>query len=71
MISEGINNVFGLRVHILDSETTTESDALSQKFDVVKEQTYVLLDKNGAVFFKHTGFLSEDQLKQKIMEASE
>jgi len=69
LISEGINNVFGLRVHILDSETTTESDALSQKFDVTKEQSFVILDKNGAVFFKYTGSLDKDLLKQKILEA--
>lgn len=60
--------IVGLKIHILDSETTTETDALSQKFDVSKEQSFVLLDKNGVVFFKHTGFLSKDQLKQKIME---
>ncbi len=59
----------GLRIHILDSETTTETDALSQKFDVTKEQSYAILDKNGVVFFKYTGDLSKDLLKQKILEA--
>lgn len=62
--------VVGLKIHILDSETTTETDALSQKFDITKEQSFVILDKNGVVFFKHTGLLSKDQLKQKIMEAT-
>ena len=59
----------GLKIHILDSETTTETDALSQKFDVTKEQSFVILDKNGVVFFKYTGDLSKDLLKQKILEA--
>lgn len=58
----------GLKIHILDSETTTETDALSQKFDVTKEQSFVILDKDGAVYFKHTGVLEKDQLKQKILE---
>lgn len=60
--------VVGLKIHILDSETTTETDALAQKFDVIKEQSFVILDKNGAVYFKHIGFLEVDQLKQKILE---
>lgn len=62
--------VVGLKIHILDSETTTETNALSQKFDVTKEQSFVILDKNGVVYFKYTGILSKDQLKQKILEAT-
>lgn len=60
--------IVGLKIHILDSETTTETDALSQKFDVSKEQSFVILDKNGVVFFKHSGVLGSEQLKQKIQE---
>src|SRR3989344_7884682 len=66
LIKEG---VVGLKIHILDSETTVETDAVAQKFDITKEQSFVILDKNGVVFFKHAGLLEEDQLKQKIMEA--
>lgn len=62
--------VVGLKIHILDSETTTETNALSQKFDVTKEQSFVILDKNGVVYFKYIGILSKDQLKQKILEAT-
>lgn len=60
--------IIGLKIHILDSETTTETDALSQKFDITKEQSFVILDKNGAVYFKYSGILGSEQLKQKIME---
>ena len=61
--------IVGLKIHILDSETTTETDALAQKFDVVKEQSFVILDKNGVVYFKYTGSLDKDLLKQNILEA--
>jgi len=66
LVSEG---VVGLKIHILDSETTTETDAVAKKFDITKEQSFVILDKNGVVFFKHTGLLEEDLLKQKILDA--
>jgi len=65
LTSEG---VVGLKIHVLDSETTTETDALAKKFDVIKEQTFVVLNKSGAVSFKYTGILDSDMLKQKIME---
>lgn len=58
----------GFRIHILDSETTTETDALAKKFDVAKENSVVILDKNGAVFFKQSGSISQDLLKQKLEE---
>ncbi|MDP3917992.1 MAG: hypothetical protein Q8Q30_02350 [Candidatus Woesebacteria bacterium] len=59
--------VVGLKIHILDSETTTETDALARKFDVVKENTFVVLDKNGAVYSKNVGELKLDVL-QLILE---
>ena len=58
----------GLKIHILDSETTIETDALAKKFDVTKENSIVILDKNGAVFFKQSGNISQEQLKQKLEE---
>jgi thiol:disulfide interchange protein len=60
--------VVGLKIHILDSETTTETDALAKKFDVTKEQSFVLLNKLGAVHFKQVGKFEKESLKQKILE---
>ncbi|WKZ25415.1 MAG: thioredoxin family protein [bacterium] len=60
----------GLRIHILDSETTTETDALAKKFDIHKENSFVVLNQNGAVHFKHTGNIEKELLKQKIEEVS-
>ncbi len=60
--------VVGLRSHILDSETTTETDALAKKFNIAKENSIVILDKNGVIAFKHTGNLKEEDLKTKILE---
>lgn len=63
--------VVGLSIHILDSETTTETDALAKKFDVTKENTFVFLDKRGAVSSKYVGELTEEQLKMNILKAGE
>lgn len=60
--------VVGLNIHILDSETTTETTSLSKKFDVTKENTIVILDKNGAVGFKYVGEITKELLKSKIQE---
>lgn len=62
------DELVGLRIHILDSETTTETDALAKKYNVSKEQSIVILDKKGAIFFKHTGLLEKEVLKQKLTE---
>lgn len=61
-------SLVGLKIHILDSETTVETDAIAKKYDVTKEQSFVLLNKDGAIAFKYTGILDKELLKQKIME---
>ena len=63
--------IVGLKIHILDSETTTETDALARKFDVTKENTFVILDKKGAVYFKEIRELNMDELKSVIMKAGD
>lgn len=63
--------VIGLKIHILDSETTTETDALAKKFDIVKENSLVILDKNGAVSFKYVGEITNEILKDKILKAGD
>lgn len=63
--------VVGLNVHILDSETTTETDALSKKFDVTKENTFIFLDKKGAVNLKYTGELTKEELEADIMKVGD
>lgn len=57
-----------LNVHILDSETTIETDALAKKYDVAKEQTIVIVDTIGVTRFKYVGEVTSDLLKQKIKE---
>ncbi len=65
------NGVVGLESHILDSETTTDLDGLAKKFDVRKESTFIILDKNGAVVYRYTGTLDKELLKTKIMEVGD
>ncbi|MFZ3301542.1 MAG: thioredoxin domain-containing protein [Microgenomates group bacterium] len=60
--------IVGLRIHILDSETTTETDALAKKFDITKESSLIILNKDGSLAFKNTGKLSTEVLSQKIKE---
>ncbi len=62
------DSIVGLNIHILDSETTTETDALAQKFEVTKENSFVILGKDGAVAYKYTGMLDSNLLKQKLQE---
>lgn len=62
-------NLTGLKIHILDSETTVETDAVAKKFDVFKEQTIVVLDQNGVLSFKQTGLVNKEPLKAEIMKA--
>lgn len=61
--------VVGLRVHILDSETTSETEALAKKFDVIYQHTFVILDKKGAVSYNYSGPLENNELIEKIKEA--
>lgn len=63
--------VVGLKIHILDSETTTETDALARKFDIIKENSLVILDKKGAVSFKYVGEMTAEILKDIIMKAGD
>lgn len=58
--------VVGLKAHILDSETTIETDALARKFDITKENSLVILDENGVVVFKYIGNLSKEMLRQQL-----
>ncbi len=65
--SEG---VVGLKIHVLDSETTTETDALAKKYDVSKEQSIVIIDRDGVTRFKQVGAVTQELLTQKILEVS-
>lgn len=61
--------VVGLRLHVLDSETTIESDAVAKKFDVTKESSFVILDKNGVVYEKLVGSTTKGDLNKVILDA--
>lgn len=60
--------VVGLKIHILDSETTIETDSLAKKFDITKENSLIILNRDGSLAFKNVGTLAESVLKQKIEE---
>jgi len=63
--------LIGLQIHILDSETTIETDALAKKFGVTRESTFIILDKNGAINSKYTGSIAKELLFEKILKAKE
>lgn len=66
-----LRGVVGLETHILDSETTVELDALAKKFDVKKENSFIVLDRSGAVVYRYVGVLEKDLLKSKILEVGD
>lgn len=63
--------ILGLTIHILDSETTTETDAIAKKFDVTKENTFVILNQFGAVGVKHVGGFSKGELTANILKVGD
>lgn len=65
-----LTGVVGQKIHILDSESTAETGALAKKFDIVKEQSFVILNKDGAVESKYTGAIDKELLKEKIKDAN-
>ena len=66
-----LQGIVGLKIHILDSETTTETDALAKKYDVTKEQSVVIVDTDGVTRFKYVGIITQELLTQKILEVKQ
>lgn len=66
---EGDSQILAMRIHILDSETTKETEELARKYGVSYQHTFVILDRNGEVSYQYTGPLSESELKEKITAA--
>lgn len=66
---EGSPEVVAFRIHILDSETTEETEKLAEEFGVTYQHTFIVLDKNGNVSSKYTGPLAKQDLKDRILVA--
>ncbi len=64
------DGVVALRIHILDSEATIDTENLAKKFSIAKENTSVILNSDtGAIVYKFTGLLEDGALIEKIIEA--
>jgi thiol:disulfide interchange protein len=65
------SDIVVFRTHILDSETTEETEALADEFGVRLQHTFVILNPQGEVTFTHTGPLDKDDLIENLTEAKE
>lgn len=63
------SEIIAFRVHILDSETTDETEALAEEFDVPYQHTTVIIGPSGEIVDKYTGPLSAEDLKQRLLGA--
>lgn len=64
------DGVVALRIHILDSESTVDTENLAKKFSIAKENTLVILNSDtGAIVYKFTGLLEDGAMIEKIIEA--
>lgn len=66
---ESDDQIIAFRVHILDDETTKETEDLAKKFEVPYQHTTVIIGPGGKVFYKYTGPLTYDNLKNKLLDA--
>lgn len=62
-------NIIGFEINVLDSETTKENEVLAEKFNIVYQHTFVILNSAGEVSFTHTGPLIEEDLRAAIAAA--
>jgi thiol:disulfide interchange protein len=62
-------DIVAFRVHILDSEETSETTALADKYDVRYQHTWVIIGKGGKVDSVVTGPISKADLKTSIIAA--
>ena len=61
--------VLAFRVHILDSETTKETEKLAEDFGVTYQHTFVILKPGGEVSFKYTGPLTNQEIENRLRVA--
>ncbi|MFC1710331.1 TlpA family protein disulfide reductase [Patescibacteria group bacterium] len=66
---EGDSDIVIFMVHILDSETTDETEKLAKEYDVRLQHSYVLINSQGEVVFTHTGPLTKSDLLENISKA--
>lgn len=60
------SQIVAFRVHVLDNQTTKETEKLADDFEVSYQHTFVFLDSGGEVSEKYTGPLTKEQIIEKI-----
>jgi thiol:disulfide interchange protein len=63
--------IIAFRVHILDSETTKETEALAEQFDVPYQHTTVIIGRDGQVKFMSTGPLERTEIQEELLAAKD
>lgn len=63
------SQILAFRVHILDSETTKETEELADGFGVTYQHTYVIIKPGGVVSSTYTGPLTNEEIKNRLQKA--
>lgn len=63
------SQIIAFRVHILDNETTKETEELAKKYDVPYQHDFVIIGPSGKVVTTYIGPLSFGDLKAKLLDA--
>lgn len=66
---EGDADIVIFKTHILDSETTDETEGLADEFEVRLQHTFVIINPSGEVVFTHTGPLVKEDIVKNLLEA--
>lgn len=66
---EGDDNIIIFKIHILDSETTDETEKLADEYEVRLQHSFVIVNPEGEVVFTHTGPLVKEDLVENLLDA--
>jgi thiol:disulfide interchange protein len=63
------DDIIVLKIHILDSETTDETEQLAEEYGVRIQNTFVIINSGSEVVFTHTGPLVKEDLVKNLLGA--
>jgi len=63
-------NVALYNISFNDSDTNDEDTEIAREFGIVYQHTQIILDSQGNETYRSTGFVSEDEIINRLNEAS-
>jgi thiol:disulfide interchange protein len=64
---ENDEDIVIFKIHILDSETTDETEKLAREYGIRLQHTFVIINPDGEVVFTHTGPLVKEDLVKELL----